>query len=316
MFATVASGVPATSAPSKTNTVKALKVSGVPASAAAGEAFKTRTLVRNTGKKTAKKAKLTHYLSSDKSLSKDDLKVGSAKIGKLKAGAKKRVTVSVAIPSTAAVGSHFVLACVAKTCRSAAIDVAEAPTNPVAERGTLTGTLNYSRATPVEPGQTVDVKAEVKVAMRYEGPYTRTDELQSTGSTYTYGGKIHSSSTVGDCTQSTETISAGSGTLAEVANPYDDEIFGGVVLSDLSEISLTTVLKSTISTKVTKTGPEACSPGVTETTSAARTTTTLELTKLSSTSNSITYRVSSFTDDMTTGSFWDRIDGNLTLQLS
>lgn len=306
----------ASGAPARKATLTVTKLTGVPGTTVAGATVKATASVRNASKAKPGKKTVVFHLSSDAKLDRKDVRLAASGTGKVRPKATKTVSASLRLPASLTPGTYYVLACVdGPRCKAAKTVVGSSgPTVP--DRGTLTGTLKFLRLAPFEPGSTVDMHAEVTVAMSYAGPVTKPDELQSTGSTYSYTRNTRKEVTAGPCTTTDEENGGGTGTLAEVANPYDDEIFGGVSLNDLSEISLTTVLRYNHGKVVTRKGDDTCDPGVDRgPVSAARHTTEMTLSEVSRTATDITYRVSKWNDSDSVRSAWERIDGTLTLHL-
>jgi hypothetical protein len=313
--ATVGGATTATAAPKKSGPVAVTKVTGVPTTTTPGAGLRVVTSVRNAGATTAGTKTLDLHLSKNRRLDSKDTRLARARTGKIRAKTTTKVTARVKLPARLAPGTYYVLSCLGSKCKVARTSIPGGGPS-VADRGTLTGNLTFTRTTPFEPGTTLDMSAQVAVAMSYVGPVTRPDELTSTGSTYSYVRTTREEVSTQNCTTVTEDRGGGSGTLAETANKYDDEIFGNMALLDLSEISLTTIMRYSHGEVVTRTGDDSCSPGQTVgPVFAARHATSLTLSQVSRTATDITYRVSSWRDSDSTRSDWEQVGGTLTLHL-
>lgn len=316
LVASVGGTTTATGAPAKKTTAKVTKLAGIPQVTTAGATLAATASVRNVSKARPATSTVVFHLSRNTKLDGKDTRLTAASTGKMRPRATKPVRAKLRLAKGLAAGTYYVLACVdSSRCKAAKTSIrAAGPVVP--DRGTLTGTLRFLRTTPFEPGSKLDMHAEIQVAMSYAGPVTRPDELQSTGSTYNLTKTTSKEVTAGPCVTTTEDRGAGAGTLAEVANPYDDEIFGGFGRLDLSEISLTTIMRYSHGKVVTRRGDDTCDQGVTnDPVSAARHSTEMTLTQISRTATDITYRVSAWNDSMSTSSEWESIDGTLTLHL-
>ncbi len=306
----------ASAAPSKSGTPKigVASLVGVPARTTAGASFEVTTTVRNKTSKAVRK-QVVFRLARTADAKTTGTSVGQATTGKVRPRSTKKIKATLRLPAGLAPGQYYVSACIAARCKVAPTTILAGGT-AVADRGDLTGTLTFTRTRPLRPGTSMTKNASVAVAMRYIGPPTNPDELQSVGSTYTYLSRSRSETNSGPCKTVIEEEGSGAGTLLESPNPYDDEILADMALNDLSAITMTVFMRSTGATTTTVTGDDTCDAGVTKgPTVAARTTTSMRLTQVSRTATTITYQVTSWTDQGLPASDWDTIDGTLTLQL-
>lgn len=292
------------------------KVTGVPKATNAGARIKVTATVRNAGKVSSPKKSVVLHLSRNAKLDRADTRLGAAPVAKLRPRASRKAAAAVTLPKGVTSGTYYVLACIdGKRCKSARTTI-RGTGSSVPDRGTLSGTLNFQRTTPYESGATLSETATADVAMRYIGPFTRPDELLSTGSSYSFGSNQRKDVTAGDCVTTTEMLGSGGGPLTATGDLYNDEIYGSVVLSDLSKLSLTVIMRYTHHTRTTLGGAADCDHSTQDgPVTASRRTNELTLEKVSRTATSITYQVTSARGADSTKSDWEQITGTLTLRL-
>lgn len=296
--------------------VTVTKLAGVPKATTAGARIKATATVKNVGKATSAKKTVVVLLSRNAKLDRQDARLGSARVTKLRPRASKRAAAAVSLPKGLSPGTYYVLACVDDKRCKAVRTVVRAAAPSVPDQGTLTGRLTLQRATPYPGWTTLGMNATIDVTMRYIGPFTRTDELLSTGSSYSLARNLGKKVVSGDCVTTTEDLGGGGGPLKATGDRYNDDIYGSVVLNDLSEISLTTTMLYSHHERTTLGGAPDCLQGTTDgPTSSARITTDMKLKQVSRTPTSITYQVTSWVDAYGAKSDWEQVTGTLTLNL-
>lgn len=82
-----------------------------PAAQTPGGSFSILVAVRNRGAAGARASRTGFYLSKDRKKSKDDAKIGTARLAKLRQGRRATRTVPLSIPTSVPDGSYFLLAC-------------------------------------------------------------------------------------------------------------------------------------------------------------------------------------------------------------
>lgn len=313
-LATTATGADA--APKKKAPVTVTRVAGVPKTTTGAGAFKVTSTVRNATRKPAK-ATVVVRLSTDKKVDGQDVRLASGKTGALRPKAKKKVSTPVVLPKVLGEGSYFVIACVGSSCRAASTTVLRSDTPPPAatDQGTLSGSLTFAR-TALEGWSSVDDKTQINVAMNYKGPFAVSNDLVNTGSTTSYS-HTHSKTETTDqgCTTTTTDTTSASRPLVSKGDRYTDEIYGGIVYNDYSEVDVDLNIEYLYTTKVVKAGGPDCPQETKESTHKSWDLMTVRLRETSRSGADVTYQVKSLTGSMGGSAPWKDVTGALTLHL-
>ena len=304
---------PASAAPSPRPDLTTTSVT-VTAAAKPGEVVSLSAKVKNVSKGRAPATRTAFALSTDRSAGNDITLPVTSKVKALEPGRSASAKARVVLPDSTPDGSYFVIACAdaakkvreskEKNCRAS-----DAPVEVAGDiQGTLSGTLTFTDTGESSTGlwDTWNRSARAVVHMSVSGP--RLDEVfASTGSTYTVNGTRDDVNTAPGCQR--RRSETGGGTLAYTGNAYTDNVRGTFTKTDLSGLGLIVNLPYTAVT--TESGCEE--PRTT--TASSIDINDIDLTQVSRSANTVTYRVSEFLGPYSGTSEWDSITGDLVLTL-
>lgn len=311
----------------QTPDIKVTTVSPTKTRTEAGWGLSLRATVRNAGGGTTQAGVVRFSLSKDRSAGGGDVKLPpNVPVSGLSAGQQVILPPELTVPPKTAAGKYYVIACAVVPGKDHAKgnDCATSKKRvqvDAAIQGRLTGTIDFSRSTAdggSDWSETSSDQASVNVDVRVDGRKKGWDIFASTGSTWTYQGSYERISHPDGCEVTILGSSAGSGTVRQTGDQYEDDLLGSFKVEDHSRISLLIGLRYdyTERTRQVPTEQFGCTPSdETVGPKALRSLAELDLRKVQQTKKAIVYKVAGARDPYSTKSTWDSVTGRLTLEL-
>lgn len=290
----------------------------VPAQVRAGGQFAVKVMVVNQGGNArAKASQVSLHLSRDAKKSSGDLNVGRTSVGEIDDWGVQTVPASIDLPESA-IGTYYVIACadaarkIRETRENDNCNAGSSTVEVVAPiEGVLTGMLDFWSSDEVESGSTHETwsrhaQAEIRIEVGGRGSDIR---VVDGGSSYTWGGDYLHTIQYPDCVY----------TRSEQEERVDDFLKPGERISDLQGTADDPTLQMIdleVKMEYDVTGSlRTCGQPPVPYTDHIEYTTGVGLQQVSSTDDSITYRVASDWTGAGEPSQWDSVEGTLTLDL-